>query len=363
MNEVVFPARVTITREMDPHGLPITRAYLDVDDESSELPLPAGRQGDPGPRGRPRAPWIKSGEVANAGALPSGLGPDDRGKWWHALDTNSMWTWTGSEWKESVDAAGPRGPVALGSTLHVTETISDPRIRNAGAAIARGDELRIVTPAGPQGPKGPIGVFGRIREASDYDDTVGPSQNSVFAWARNRRVFRPLPTPMGYGPWSLASSDFAPDSTAANTNLIELGQITIPALPFAWRPRVRGRVLTGGSNTEPYGFAHVWARLGSWDGQPVGHGRNPFLTFASFAEIRPYFSEATGLDTSGSANSTDSPPVKLTPSSTVGVVPAHEEVTIYLRVERASTSSNPVNTIYHRQAGAYFEVYAIPVAS
>lgn len=359
MEEIVVPARVTITRELDVHGLPITRATLDVGDEAGQIPLPRGRRGKRGPRGRPRATWIKAGEVDTASELPDDLGPDDRGKWWHELSTNDMLTWDGSAWVRSRDAVGPPGPVAPGSNLRVVETQGNRRIRVAGASIVAGESMRVVVPAGEQGPRGPRGTAGPIVESQDFDPTSGLADGATFGWTRNGRRFRMMPPVNGAGPWSIGPEDIAPDSTPAQRNLIELGSITVPPLPFAWRPWVHGMVQTAGGRSE--GRPHVFARLDDWNGPPVGYARQAVNSDMPFwVQMLPYYSNQRGAAVLGNAVSAE----RVSPLSEFGVVAANTEATIYFRVERLGTSSTTDGSgpsISHRNNRAYFQVRAMPV--
>lgn len=364
MSDVIFPARVTITRELDVHGLPITRAALDVDDETKALPLPLGRPGDPGPRGRPMAPWIKAGEVATAAALPTGLGPDDRGKWWHDLATGDMWTWNGVEWKQSVGAVGPPGPVAVGNTLTVTETISLPKVRAAAAKIvgAGADQtMKVTVPAGSKGPVGPVGASGAIQTSTDYDATAGPVNGSLIAYNRITRKLRPVPPPGPVGMWAKGPADFPATTALANVSTIELVALEIPALPFAWRPRVHGRIATladstGGSNAA--GYAHVWVRLNDWNGPIVAFGLNPFRgSLQNENVIAPFFSEQGGTITSGNSPGH----ARLSPTSTACIVQPYEPATIYVRVERDLGSGSTGSQIQYVKTAPYVQVQAMPL--
>lgn len=361
MSDVVIPARVRITRELDPYGLPITRATLDVDDVTAELPLPGGRKGEQGPRGRPRAPWVKAGEVDSVGDLPVGLGPDDRGKWWHDLATDDMWTWTGTGWKQSAGAVGPSGPVAVGSVVDEVQTIADPKLRVAAAeivSVAGSHRMKLTVPAGHKGQRGPVGASGSIVTSDDYDATHGPVEGSLFAWSRRTRKFRPTPPAVPIGLWAAGPDAFPATTALENVDTITLVQIDIPALPFSWRPRVYGRVATYADNSGPSGFPHVWARLNDPAGPPVAMGLNGFRTLQHEVVLTPYFSEQGGAAIANNHGQAS----RLTPSSTIGVVAAYEPASIYVRVERDKGSASSGSNIRFVKTAPYVQVQAIPVA-
>lgn len=364
MSDVTFPARITITREVDPYGLPITHATMEVEDSVAETPLPAGREGNPGPRGRPMAPWVKAGEVATAAELPTGLGPDDRGKWWHDLATDDMWTWNGTEWKQSVGAVGPQGPVAPGSSLTVLDTVSDPKLRIAAATItgSGGDrDMRLTVPAGEKGAQGPVGTSGSIQTSSDYDQNIGAVKGSLFAWNRLGRKFRAMPPPGPVGMWAKGPADFPASTALADVATIDLVAIEIPALPFAWRPRVHGRIATladstGGSNAP--GYAHVWVRLNDWAGPVLAVGLNSFRgSLLNENIIRPHFSEQGGTITSGNSPGH----VRLSPSSTSCIVQPYEPATIYVRVERDLGNASSGSQVKYVKTAPYIQVQAMPL--
>ncbi|NCL74269.1 hypothetical protein [Rhodococcus sp. YH1] len=360
MSDVIFPAKVTITREVDVYGLPVTRAYVEVDDETKTIPLPAGKPGEPGPRGRPRAPWVKAGEVATEAGLPTGLGADDRGKWWHVLATNDMWTWTGAQWRQSVDAVGPQGPVAPSAIVNVIETISNPKLRIAGAdlkGVGAERDLRITVPAGPRGDTGPVGPSGSVRTSDDYDNTVGLVNGSLFAWNRITRKLRAMPPPGPIGLWAKGPADFPATTSLGNFDTIDLVTIDIPALPFAWRPRVNGLIATYADDANRTGYPHVWARLNDPSGQPVAMGLNPFRTLRHEVTLCPYYSEQGGTATANNYGEA----ARLSASSTVGVVKPYEPAKIYIRIERDKGDATAGSNIQFVKTMPYVQVQALPL--
>ncbi|KAA8890270.1 hypothetical protein F3087_02885 [Nocardia colli] len=246
MADISFPAHITITRAPDVDGLPILTAQATVSDGFAMLDLPPGPRGAPGGRGRPRTTFRKMGEIADAAARPTGLGPDDRGCWWHRIDDNGMDVWTGTEWRHSPDAVGPRGAVAEPTTITVTDTVSlenltEPAVEFAGPGANQ--KLKVTVPSGLRGPKGPPGASGQITESPDYDKVRAPGAGSILAYDRSTRKFRSVATPLGLGPWSWFQEDFAAERQE-DTGRIEGATFAIPPLPFRWRPIVYGHIYT-----------------------------------------------------------------------------------------------------------------------
>lgn len=344
MPDIMFPAKVVITREVDIYGLPITTAQLELDEAAAALPLPSGREGDQGQRGRPRATWVKRGTVTNASALTV-LDPADRdfGHWWHNLATGGMETWTEIGWVPSPGAVGASGPVAPPYSLTVTDTASNPKISEAGARIADpgpDQSMKVTVPAGVKGDQGPYGSAGLIRASGDYDDTIGPVNGSVFGWNRGTNKFRPLPFPNGFGPWTTASTDFAADASDITDGKRVMATLTIPGLPFAWRPLVHGAFKAAVNGNQGTGFVHAFVRMGTENGPICALGLCEFWGGgARERTIAPHFSQ------------------RLSPSSTVGVVNPLEDLTLYLCMERQGADQK---WIWKQQPG-YLSCYALPV--
>ncbi|MFD6518104.1 hypothetical protein [Rhodococcus sp. NPDC060176] len=348
MSDVTFSAKVTISREVDPYGLPVTTADVEVDEYAAALPLPAGREGPQGSRGRPKPTWRKRGSVTNASALAL-LDPADReyGHWWHNLATNGMETWTDIGWVSSPGAVGPEGPRPGPYSLSATGTTSEPALTVAGAQIVDGSgpqQLKVTVPAGAKGGKGPIGTAGDIVESADYDDTLGPSNGSLFGWNRGTKKFRPLPFPNGFGPWQSADADFRDDEAGIVDDVRTMGSLTIPPQPFAWRPYVYGMCRAAAGGTRGQSFVHAHVRMNTTDGVVVAYGINPWWdaiagTIGGEVFIRPSLSRnaSTGL--------------------TASVVPAGVPVTLLLTMERQSMA----NAWKWWKSPGYLSCYALPV--
>ncbi|WP_280438930.1 hypothetical protein [Nocardia cyriacigeorgica] len=347
MADVSFPAHITVDEQPDLDGNPIITATIVPSETSATLPLPGGDPGPPGLRGTPRSMFVKMGEIANEAARPAGLGADDRGKWWHRLDTNGMDVWTGTEWKHSPNAVGPKGPVAAPNTLTVTTThderLTIPAVKFTGNGADQ--HLEVTVPAGEQGPPGPPGTSGAITTATDFDDTTGPTQRSMFGLNVGARRWRVLPPPTGFGPWAWYESDFNPDLANQSTNLIVAGEFTVPALPFVWRPLVFAHMYAA-CDSDVNADAVCYVRLGSSNGVMVatGSGARIDSAFMRIPVIPAYGDEGTK---------------PLSPASTFATVPANTETKLVATVERAGATNSSAK-IGWDNAGASLVVWALP---
>lgn len=343
MADVAFPARVTITEEDDLDGLPVLTAEVALAPAAAALELPEGPEGPQGIAGEPQAPFIKVGEIANIGARPAGLTADDRGKWWHRLDNDSMDYWDGDSWIPVADAVGPQGPVAPANTLTALDVVADEKVTLAGVDIkpinSSEQTIQLTVPAGTRGATGNPGSSGTISTSPDYDSTLGPVDRSMFAYSRTSRRFRPVPPPCGYGPWHWAASDFAADASGAVDQYVPL-TAAMPALPFAYRPLVHGGIqLFADSNA----VAFLFVRLYNETGIAVGIGVNYWRTYWELCHFHSYY---------GNPNA-----VGMSPSSDYAVVPPNTPANILVCVERQGGTG----TIGYQQANAALTVYAMPV--
>ncbi|NKX87498.1 hypothetical protein [Nocardia coubleae] len=329
MADISFPAHITAERSPDIDGLPILEAQVQVPDDVYGLPLPAGPAGPEGPRGKPRSTFRKMGTIADAAARPTGLGPEDRGKWWHRLDDNGMDVWTEAGWRHSVDAVGPTGMPAPANTISVVETLHrEELIVPAVEFIGTGadQELRVTAAAGFPGEVGPPGESGPITGSPDYETTSGPSHGGVFAYDRASRRFRSASAPLGTGPWGWYQDDFLAETVEA-TSRIDVASFVIPAQPFAWRPRVYGQAyvysVNNGSQT-----AEFTVRLSNSQGALVactaaGSGGWMYLPAA------PCYRDGTTTRS-------------LSPSSDYATVPAGQPATLVAAVERIGTGTGNI---------------------
>ncbi|MFE3229561.1 hypothetical protein [Nocardia sp. NPDC059228] len=326
MADISFPARITIARQPDADGLPVLNAKVALSDDVADLALPPGPAGATGPKGRPRSTFRKMGEIPTAAARPGGLGADDRGKWWHRLDDDGMDVWDGAQWVHSPHAVGPQGPLAEANTLDVAPTLHKAELTvPALDFVGKGanQQVKVTAPAGLAGPTGPAGVSGRIVDSPDYDRSTSPGSNYVFAYHRPTQKFRPLPPPMGVGPWSWFQEDFVADQEVDAPQLT-VGTFTVPALSFGWRPVVQGHVYLYGASSA----VDATVRLGSSDGVIVAATRPCSGGYLYLPLITAYRDE-------------DSVPT-LSPSSNFATLPAGQPATFVVSLNRVGNGSGKI---------------------
>ncbi|MFD4443421.1 hypothetical protein ACFWPK_26960 [Nocardia sp. NPDC058519] len=349
MADSSFAARLRADRQTDIDGLPLLTARVELAPEVADLPLPGGPAGIAGVRGRPRTSFRKMGVLADSAARPTGLGPQDRGKWWHRLDDNGMDVWTEAGWVHSVDAVGPAGPAAEANSITVTDTVNEPALIEPALEIvgrAADQQLRATVPAGLRGPAGPPGDSGTITEAEDYETTNGPSHGGVFAYDRASRRFRSTPAPLGSGPWGWYHEDFLGEHVAAASR-VDGGTFTIPAQPFRWRPVVYGHMAAYSKTVSQ--SAELTVRLGSAQGPIVATG-TAFGIGAPGAWMYVALFPCLRDGTTAKA---------LSPSSDFATVPAGQPGHLVVSVERIGTGPDS-DQIGFTPVGASLVAFAEP---
>ncbi|MEV0356372.1 hypothetical protein AB0H71_09945 [Nocardia sp. NPDC050697] len=345
MADRTFTAHMTVRREVDIDGLPILTAEAAPVGDAAGLPLPEGQAGDPGPGGRPRTTFRKEGVLADASVRPTGLGAEDRGRWWHRLDDNGMDVWTGNGWQHSPDAVGPEGPPAPANTI--TEVVTERHESlTVPAAVFTGtgaeQSLRVTIPAGERGPKGPPGASGAILSAPDFDPSYPPQRGDVFAYHRASRKFRSVPAPLGSGPWSWYQPDF-PAETVEAASRITAGTFTIPAQPFDWRPVVYGHGYYYAAG-DTGNAAEIVVRLHHAQGQivatsPAGSGGWLYMP------VVPCYRDG------GTTRA-------MSPTSEFAIVPAGEPANLVVSAERTGTGSGSIG---FKNTQASLVVFARPI--
>jgi hypothetical protein len=346
MADFSFPAHITAERVPDLDGLPILSAHVSVSDDVGALPLPLGPAGPAGKHGRPRSTFRKAGTIPDVGARPTGLGAEDRGRWWHRLDDNGMDVWTGSSWEHSPAAVGPKGPVAepLSVTAEPTrhhEALTEPAVHIETDGVAH--RIMTTAAAGLRGPQGPVGQSAAITAAPDFDSAAGPGHRGVFSYNRAGGKFRGAPAPLGSGPWGWYETGFVAN-TSISTNRFTVGEFTIPAQPFAWRPIVNGHLYVG-AEASASNFAHATVRLHNSQGQILADTLTVAGPRTVYLPLIPIYSEENATR-------------NLSPSSTYATVAAGESANLVVSVERYENGSGAISFTNSRSS---MIVYARPI--
>ena len=336
------------------------RAIIEVTNGVGELTLPRGPQGEKGLDGEPGpglAPDAVLDYPTDAEAqthLPSGLGPLDRGYCVINDGTKTAFFWSGSAWLPVTDAVGLEGPLGPSVGLAVGTVTTSPSGGSASVTIdaASTATLKILNFTLPRGPQGSVGVGQQgdpgeaLSAASDVQwPDGGPSNGQVMVWdtllGKAKWVTN---TPGGVGPFSVG-----PDQvTAVNDNSWPdeykiIAQIAVPAMPFAWHPRVTGYV-----DVKVNGImsrVDVEARLGSATGPCVARGAGSTIT--GFLEN---YTPRTVVPTF------EGP---MTPDNSSNSVAAGAATTIYITLRRIDTVST--FGVQTRKDRASFAVYCDPV--
>lgn len=336
------------------------RAIIEVTNGTGELFLPRGRQGEKGLDGEP-GPGLAPDAVIDfptdqeaLASLPTNLGSGDRGYCVLNDPTNTAFFWNGADWVSVTDAVGmegPRGPAVGFGIGNVTTT---PSGGSAAVSIdpSSTETLKILNFALPRGSQGAIGMGAKgapgdaLSSAADVEwPDAGPEDGQTLVWdadIQKARWVRITPGPVG--PFSAGPDQFTAvnDNSWPNDYKVVL-VMNIPAMPFAWHPRVLGYcdVKVNGIMAR----VDMEARLNSASGPLVGRGPGTqitgFLENYTTREIIPAW---------------EGP---MTPETTAASVAANTPAQIYLNMRRIDTLAT--FGVQTRKDRATFSVWCDPI--
>ncbi len=323
-----YLASVRMTGVDDGVGLENIVNSFQVTPTEGVLELKAGNPGPPGPQGEPAYPWLWQGDVADMAALNAirpTLTVSHRGWAYRVVSTNAVMYWDGETFYPFLSAFGAEGPRGLANELTIGTVTTLAEGAPATATITGtppNQVLNLSIPKGGPGEQGDPGQPGPIMGSSDVDSSVALAEGYVLAYDSATSKFKPTPWPGASGPYGLSNSDFSSGSNVSAASST-IATRTIPAQPFAWRPRCEGG-LSMQSHVQSIGAGRVDAevRIGSATGQIVAQAPG----FPSANWIRATFSPYFGAT--------------LTPESSVGVIPANTTVVLYVVINRNLGSSN-----------------------
>lgn len=344
----VWDGKVEITMAgiVEDETLPCTVNSLEIRDEEARLEIRTGPKGETGPKGDPSYAFILMGAVADQAALNAiTVTSADKGKAWWVAATNELRYWQGRYWVPFADAMQGTGHQGLPNIL--TGAAVTGSVGGSASAALTGTSpnqiLTITVPRGATGPDGDPGVAGRIQDASDVDtSTQALGDNMVLQWSATLSKFVPAASPTWRGPWTISGSKFAAASNSSDAPRT-IASMTVPAQPFPWRPYVRGR-LPMQCHVDAVGDSRVDVEVhsGSEDGPLVAYGMGFPSANWIWTRILPKFEQV------------------LSPAATtIGVIPAGQTCTFYVRLIRAFGTDN-YSTVTDI---AGITVYAMPLFS
>lgn len=290
----------TKVRFIDIGDMPSTeRAVFEVTPEGATLELPRGERGPRGYQGMAADPVKFGSWVAHPDDLPSNLGEVEANTVYPVGSDKSLRVWTGTEWMTYPDWIGTRGETGASQQVRVgtvqagpePEVVLSPESSESRAVL---DFVLQRGPQGVQGEKGDVGPTATISTAADFDTSEEPQEGDSLVY--NGEKWAPRRNPAPVGPFTLPSSQI----TAAHVGLIDfhnrprviLGELPIPAMPFAWRPMVTGQVWV---NTLLGPTVDIEARLSTATGTMVGLGSD-VPNQNEFHRIIPFFEQAVTPD-------------------------------------------------------------------
>lgn len=227
------------------------RALIEVTPEGANLELPRGKKGDKGDKGDPGPGlWFRH-LITHPSQLPQDLRQVDAGAAYPDTNSKSLWVWDGYDYLEVPNFIGLRGEPGITPNFQVGTV--EPGL-TASVSInetASTDEVKILDFTLPQGPKGdkgnpgPAGDGGPISSASDVDLTRPPADGEALTW--NGAAWAPRSVLAPVGPWAMGPLQFnsvvQPNLGSESVSEQLIGSMTIPGLPYDWRPLIAGGVI------------------------------------------------------------------------------------------------------------------------
>lgn len=301
------------------------RAIIEVTPDTAYLELPRGRRGEKGEKGDAGPGlWFRH-LITSPAELPTDLELVDAGAAFPDTNSRSLWVWEGADYVEIPDFIGLRGEKGDTPQVRVGEVRPGGEasvIVNQEASTEDITVLDFTLPQGPRGPQGKEGEQGEgsaVSDAPDVDLSQPPSPGEALVW--NGTMWAPRAVLAPVGPFALGPSDFS----VVNVGLIEsanwssaiVASMTVPGLPFDWRPMVEGGLFKAET---PLNYqVDVEVRVGNaQQGDVVGYGVGKTLQrWDDPTLIRPFF------------------PQTVTPGSAYGVVEANTATTIYVVAKKA----------------------------
>ncbi|MFJ4656135.1 hypothetical protein ACIP5Y_33105 [Nocardia sp. NPDC088792] len=317
-------------------GAPGTVQSMQVTPADGSLELLTGTIGPKGPAGEPCRAFRWEGDIADQTALAAlapKLGPAQAGRAWRVVEGNTLVFWNGTGFDTFTDAFGAAGPdgdsctVTIG-TVETGPVGSDLQATVTGTAPNLRLDLRI--PRGVDGLQGDPGGPGPIRKAPDYADGTHVDR-AVPVWDKTIGKWSPRAYPGIRGPWSIVESQawdggpgYAPSQNNVSASPNTVARLNIPAQDTDWRPIITGGVVVQSTDGNSAFDSRIDAevRVGSATGQIVALGSGIGAGIDGHCRFQPYFG------------------TRVTPGSSVGVVPAGQSTTLYVALRRTANSSN-----------------------
>ncbi|AWB84763.1 phage tail protein [Corynebacterium liangguodongii] len=296
------------------------RAIIEVTPEAAYLELPRGLRGEKGDKGDPGPGFWFRQLITNRNQLPTNLRDVDRGSAFPDTTSKSLWVWDGADYFEIPNFIGLRGEPGVTPRVQIgkVEPGGDAAVSvNQAASTPDTFVLDFTLPQGPVGPpgkKGDTGTASNVSSSPDVDVSRPPAVGEALTWNGSKWAPRNVLAPIG--PFQMGPNDFQSFSQdlIGSSDLSEklIGSMTVPGLPFDWRPVVLGGHLQW--QTDLGIQCNVDVRVGNAQrGDIVGHGvgvRNGFIL--QHVSLHPW---STG---------------QVVPGSTYGVVKANTATTIYV---------------------------------
>lgn len=302
------------------------RAMIEVTPDAAYLELPRGRRGEKGEKGDPGPGFWFRQLITDRNQLPTNLRDVDRGAAFPDTNSKSLWVWDGADYFEIPNFIGLRGEPGVTPRVQIgkVEPGGDAMVSvNQAASTDDTFVLDFVLPQGPRGPqgdRGEVGAASNVSASPDVDVSRPPAVGEALTWNGSKWAPRNVLAPIG--PFQMGPNDFQSFSQrligSADVTEKLIGSMTVPGLPFDWRPVVLG------------GLLKVETPLGvQYDAEVrVGNAQKGDIIGRGVGKIYQRRDDPTLLY----PHST----VQVTPGSSYGVVKANTATTVYVVLKKVA---------------------------
>ncbi|MBF6063009.1 hypothetical protein IU500_12465 [Nocardia terpenica] len=304
------------------------KAILEYLDDAVTVDIPAYK-GDKGDRGEPGPSPVYRGTVdteADLVPLAEKLTSAEIGHWWGVQGSSAGWIWDGRSLLKRDNWIGAQGATGPMPTLRSGTFTSGPKPGGSIVEVSPGAyEISIVSQKGDKGDKGERGDRGpaaSIVDAADFTKAPGAQAGDAILMKADG-TFTTGPN-LGLPLYTIQPAQFSTANVTVGSSTVraQLGQITIPAQAFAWRPSLSGRVrVRGGVSTR----IDIEVRQANPEtGVLVGYGMGSLITNGLNGVAHPVM-----ICTEYAGNE------PIDPTKSIGRIPAGQETTFYVSAVKA----------------------------
>lgn len=299
---------------------------------------PKGNPGEPSPI--IRVQWDQTGIVTSVEDLPNPatLDDSDDGRAWFIDGWYHVYSDADGDYhKIQGSIPGPPGVTPDISITAKAVEASGPvygplTVNETGTSTEPGFEIEIPLLPGPPGPSA------AIESAADYDDSVSAQDGDILIFNEETEKWRPGNPGIVYPKlYSIPEANFI--AYEGNAGRRGIATLNVPAMPFAWYPKVDGHVRIRRSGLLSTCQVEVEVRLGETGMSGTGEDA-PLCGLAPYDPTTLLFDSVTIAHIMTHYSDVTDPLRSVSPDTSVGRVPEGQAMTFYVFTHKVGGSGN-----------------------